>query len=327
MKTKKKFIDLVSPKLSFLEEIEEVNQVSFKDILDFMNAKEHKCSNGKIFECSILETIIPDCTVGIIVTTLDRDIPPIRGKNSKIFSPVNINPSTQGLAFGNVFIYDKNRNILLYEINKNGCFLNQFKEFILAKWKENTSDESTEEDRVKFNLQYSTVLRKEEYTRMLQMNYYKRITVVLYNPSELTNCFNDNDLSLEESLLKYQIDAGKNNNANTIKLEQITLGKKLNPLGLSHSLTTGIVDALKVSIADKGYRKNIDTIEVEGYCSDTEGSRGRLKQIDLMADTFDEFFKIPDIQIQIDVQECARKKGIEELYIKLLPEIKSIIGY
>jgi hypothetical protein len=37
-------------------------------------------------------------------------------------SKVNINPTTQGLAYANIFLYDIQRNILLYEVNKFGCF-------------------------------------------------------------------------------------------------------------------------------------------------------------------------------------------------------------
>lgn len=335
MRTKKRYIDVVSPTLKFLDEIEKEKRVSFEDILNFMDGKEYRYRNEKIFECSILKTSIPNCIVGIIVSTLDRDIPPIRGKSSKIFSSVDIDPRTEGLAFGNVFIYDKDLNILLYEMNKNGCFLNQFKDFIYAKWKEIITDEvdiskieseDKEEDRVKFDLTFATFLRKNEYIRMLKMDYFKKITVELCNPTELIHCFDEENLSLEENLLKSQIETGVNNNANTVTLEQVTLGKKINPLGLSRKSTIGMIDAIKTSIADKGYKKNINTIEVEGYFSDMEGETRSLKPIDLMADTFNEFFKIPDIQVQVDVQEYDRQIGIEGLYNTLLPEIKTIIG-
>ena len=43
--------------------------------------------------------------------------------------------------------------------------------------------------------------------------------------------------------------------------------------------------------------------------------------------SFDEYFKITDIQVHRDVQQIERKEGIENLYDKLLPEIRQLIGY
>ena len=116
------------------------------------------------------------------------------------------------------------------------------------------------------------------------------------------------------------------NNANTIRLEHIAMGKKINPMGLSRSLVKGVVDAVKVSIADRGHRQNIQKIEVLGYSVDVENGKSTSKAIDILADTFNEFFRIPDVQIQANIQLEDRKQGIEALYSKVLPEIITIIG-
>ena len=97
-------------------------------------------------------------------------------------------------------------------------------------------------------------------------------------------------------------------------------------MGLSRSLVKGVVDAVKVSIADNGHRQNIQKIEVLGYSVDVEGGKSTSKAIDILADTFNEFFRIPDVQIQANIQLEDRKQGIETLYSKVLPEIRTIIG-
>ena len=89
-----------------------------------MNNKEHRY-NVNIFELRLLNTSINNCVLGIIETTQDSDIPPIKNKTTKEYSSVGINPETEGLAYANIFIYDSLRNILIFEINKNGCFLNK----------------------------------------------------------------------------------------------------------------------------------------------------------------------------------------------------------
>ena len=319
MKTKKRFVDIVSPTLRYAGDINKTSCSSFRDVLSFMNNKEYRY-NEKIFELRLLDTALSDCILGIIETTQDSDIPPIKNKTTKEYSSVGINPETEGLAYANIFIYDSLRNILIFEINKNGCFLNQFIEFIYSQWISN-------EENIPFDLKFDAVLRANEYQRMLDMDYYKRITVDLYNPVELINCFNEANDSLANNLLRTQIQAGQQNNANILRLEHIAIGKRINPMGLSRSLVKGVVDAVKVSIANNGHRQNIQKIEVLGYSVDVESGKSTSKTIDILADTFNESFRIPDVQIQSNIQLGDRKQGIETLYSKVLPEIRTIIGW
>lgn len=320
MKTKKRFVDILSPKLKYEDEVPTNGRKKFEDILNFMNGLEYRFSSEKIFQFVILSTSIPDCIVGMIITNQDRDIPPKMDKRTKQFSPVNINPETEGLAFGNVFIYDKLRNIFIYEVNRNGCYPKQLIEFIYKKW-------NAIEGNPAFDLKFIAVARADAYNRMLEMNYYKRITVELFNPNEIINCFNNKNDSVENRFIKSHIEAGISANANTIKLEQIAINKRLNPLGLARINISGIYNTIKASLMDQGHRNNIQKIEVEGYAIDPENLRRGLRSIDLMTDTFDEHFTIPDIRVQVDVQENARKVGIENVYNQILPEIKAIIGY
>jgi len=309
MKKKKRHIDVLSTKLAFAEDYT-LKKPTFAEILHFMNGKERRHSD-KIFEFSLLKSTISNCIVGIVETTQDKDIPPIKNKNTKQYSQVNIDPTIQGLAFANIFLYDIKKNILLYEINKNGCFPNQLIDFIYAQWRIDNED-------IKFDLSFPPVFRKNEYQRMLQMNYYKKIVVELYNPIELINCFDEKINSLE-NVLKRNLEIGAKTNADTIKLEQMVMIKRLKPTGLSRSTVKNLIDAVKVNIVDKGFSRNIKTLKVEGYSADPEDTA--IKPIDIFADTFKEYFKITEILVQSDVQKIERKKGIEALYLKILPEL------
>lgn len=91
MKTKKRFVDIVSPTLRYAEGTDETSIVSFNDVLSFMNNKEHRY-NEKIFELRLLNTTLCNCIIGIIETTQDSDIPPIKNKTTKKYSSVRINP-------------------------------------------------------------------------------------------------------------------------------------------------------------------------------------------------------------------------------------------
>lgn len=54
-------------------------------------------------------------------------------------SSLDINVEDEGFAYANAFLYDTQRNVLLYEINKNGCYLNLLKEYFYNTWN-STSD-------------------------------------------------------------------------------------------------------------------------------------------------------------------------------------------
>lgn len=311
MAIKKRYVDVLSTKMDFGEHL---NSASFEDVLRFMNNKEFRYSE-KIFELSLLNTSLQNCIVGIVITTQDKDIPPKRHKQNKSFSQLEIDATIEGLAFANIFLYDIKRNIFLYEINRNGCFPNQLRAFIYAKWNEENED-------IRFELSFPAILRANEYQRMLQMNYYKRLVVKLYKPTELIDCFDEETDSIENNILKKNIELGIQSNADTITLEQVAISKKLNPMGLSQSRTRGIIDAVKMKIADCGLRPNVQTLRVEGYTGDP-GDRA-LRPIDILADTFNVHFKITDIQVQTDVQQQERKQGIEDLYTGLLPELQQL---
>jgi len=160
---------------------------------------------------------------------------------------------------------------------------------------------------------------------MLQMDYYKKISIELYSPTELINCFEESSDSIYNNIVKHQINMGVQSNANTITIEQVALQKKINPMGLSHSMVKGLVDAVKLNIAEKGHRFNVQQLRIEGYTSDSEDPN-RCKPIDILADSFNEYFKIPDIQVHTDVQQADRIVGITNLYHRLLPEFRQLTG-
>jgi hypothetical protein len=158
---------------------------------------------------------------------------------------------------------------------------------------------------------------------MLNMSHYKKVTVELFNPRELINCFDENSDSIENNILRQNLQLSSQNNADIFKLEQIAIAKKYNKTGLVRASVKGIIDAIKLNVLDKGFKSNIQTLKVEGYSEDPE-DKG-YKPIDLLADTFNEYFKISNIQLQSNVQQGERKQGIEDLYNKLLPQLKQLV--
>lgn len=313
IKKVKRNVDVLSVKFTYSKD--ESRTVQFTDVLRYMDNKKHRLGE-KIFDFTLLNCAVPDCMMAIIVTTQDSDIPPKRNKNTGTYSQIQINTKEEGFAYANIMFYDVKRNIFLYEVNKNGCFPNQFKEFIYYYW-------NKQEDPVRFELTFPSLIRANEYQRMLKMDYYKKISIELYAPRELITCFEEDSDSLYNNLIKHQIDMGVQSNANTITIEQVALQKRPNLTGLNHDMVKGLIDTVKLIY--KSHKSNVKTLKIEGYTSDSEDPN-KCKPIDILADSFNEYFTIPNIQVHSDVQESDRVIGITNLYKKLLSEFQQLAG-
>lgn len=319
MATRPRYVDVLSPRVTVAEG---ASPVLFEDILRFMENREYRIGE-KSFKFTLYDNPAQQNYVeGLVITTQDSDIPPKRNKRTGEFSPVSINTNEEGFAYANVFLYDTQRKVLVYEINKNGCFPRQFAEAVYTYWNNPEIDiEENEEPRTRFDLTFPILARRNEYERMLRMNYYKKVSVELVNPQGLVeNQLEENDSI--ENWIKASVARAAGCNANVIRLEQTAFGKKLNPEGLSHNGVKEIVDKVKTLFG----RGNIQRLEVQGYTDDAEYPR-KCRSVDLLTDAFKEFFRIEDIQVHRDLQSTARKQGIEVLYSRILPEIQQILGH
>ena len=320
MATKARYVDVLSPRVNVQEGAE---PVLFEDILRFMENKEYRLGE-KSFKFTLYNNPAQAHYIeGLVITTQDSDIPPKRNKRTGAFSPVSIDTNEEGFAYANVFLYDTHRKVLVYEINKNGCFPRQFAEAVYEHWNVPVVAEEGEEavQRTRFNLTFPVFARRDEYERMLRMNYYKKVSIELVNPEGLV----ENQLEEQDSIenwIKSSVARAAGCNANVIRLEQTAFSRKLNPEGLSHNGVKEIVDKVKTLFG----RGNIQKLEVQGYTDDAEDPR-KCRPVDLLTDAFKEFFRIENIQVHRDLQSPARKQGIESLYNKILPEIQQILGH
>lgn len=314
MATKRKNVDVLSVDLTFTEG----NNYSFADILRTANERTYSYA-GKESTLRILNTELENCILAIIETIQSTDIAPKANKRTREMFPVNVDANTEGLAYANILLYDTERKVLIYEINKNGCYPKKLKEHLELCW--NNSDEETPNVEIHFPV----IFKQDEYQRMLNLNRYKKISVKMYNPTELISCYNEVDDSIYNNTIKQSINAGVVSNANSIVIEQIAFEKRSNPLGLSRTFIRGVVDSILTEVIGRGNRMNIDRIQVEGYAEDPEGGRRKgSRTIDLIGDTFKEYFRITDITIQQDLQISDRKSGVEGLYSQILPELRAI---
>lgn len=314
MSKKIRKVDVMSTQLKFVNK----NKTTFEEILTFLNNKEF--DNGhKNFEFNIIDNKPQqDYLIGIVITTQLKEIPPLRDFKQKTYKAIKFNMTQESLAFANVFLFDKKRNIFIYEINKNGCYPNELRDTIYNLW---NRDEDNED--IRFDITFPVILRKNEYDRVLELDYYKRIQIEIYNPLKLVDEFKDSKNTMLQSINDLS-NSSATSNADSIIYELEVKSKKVNKLGLSRSFTKDGINAFK-EIVDKGFLNNVGEFVVEGFDNDSE-SPNKLRKIDLFGDAFKESFKIENIKIHTDDQKTERQLGIKQVYDKILPELKNITG-
>ena len=314
MPTIKRKVDIVSVEINCFSDGEEPQ---FTQLLRFIEADEYYI-NGKLFELSILDSERQGVAMAFVETTQDSDLPPVKNKQSKVLTALDINPNEEGLAFANILLYDERLNVLVYEINRNGCYLGKLKEWIERRWNENHENQEIE-------INFPAIIRRNEYNRVLGMTNYRKLTCKLLNPTQIVREMNNQNESLAEQIIRQQAENGSQTGADFVTIEQNCTLLRLNPHGLSRDFVRGIADFTRNMLQHAGLRQCVDTIEITGYAIDPESDRQRQKTIDLLADTFDESFSIPEVQLQVNLQREDRKVGILRLYDRIVSELRQII--
>ena len=290
---------------------------TFNQLLSCIEANEYYV-NGKLFELSMLDSEVQGVAMAFIETTQDSDLPPVKNKQSKELTALDINPNEEGLAFANILLYDTLLNVLIYEINRNGCYLGKLKEWIERRWNENHEEQEIE-------INFPAIIRRNEYNRVIGMTNYRKLVCKLMNPTQIVYEMNNNSESLAEQIIRQQAENGIQTGADFVTIEQNCTLLRLNPHGLSRDFVRGVADFTRNLLQRTRLRQNVETIEITGYSIDPESNRQKIRTIDLLADTFDESFMIPEVQLQVNLQREDRKAGILRLYERIAPELRQII--
>lgn len=290
---------------------------TFNQLLSCIEANEYYV-NGKLFELSMLDSEVQGVAMAFIETTQDSDLPPVKNKQSKELTALDINPNEEGLAFANILLYDTRLNVLIYEINRNGCYLGKLKEWIERRWNENHEEQEIE-------INFPAIIRRNEYNRVIGMTNYRKLVCKLLNPTQIVHEMNNHSESLAEQIIRQQAENGIQTGADFVTIEQNCTLLRLNPHGLSRDFVRGVADFTRNLLQRTRLRQNVETIEITGYSIDPESNRQKIRTIDLLADTFDESFMIPEVQLQVNLQREDRKAGILRLYERIAPELRQII--
>lgn len=295
------------------------HETSFESILNYLNGRRYVSHDtGKHIEIQCEAPLEGQNVLkGVVITTQDSDIPPKRNKMTGQMSDLGINVEVEGLAYANAFLYDIRHKVLIYEVNKNGCYIKQLKEMIYDLW---GAVDDLNANRPKFNIDFSMLARRNEYQRMLSMTYYKQISIELARPHELINNFIGENDSIS-NWIQANLDNALSGNADTVLLEQTATSRKLNIEGLSRNSITSIIGKL----FEKVDRSHINKLIVKGYTEDVEDSN-RCRPVDLLTDVFNESFYLSGIAVHSNLQVQERLNGVQAVHDRIMPELNAILG-
>lgn len=129
---KKKYVEVLTPRVKCLSQND--SEITFSDILSYMSGKTEYYSDKEYIVKTYGSGNLENCQEGIVVTGQNKDIPPKRNDQTGEFSALSVDIDHEKLSFGNAFLYDKELNILFYERNKNGCFIDTLAKFFVQIW-------------------------------------------------------------------------------------------------------------------------------------------------------------------------------------------------
>lgn len=244
---------------------------------------------------------------GIIVTCQNKDIPPKRNNQTGEFSALPVDIDHEKLSFGNAFMYDKRMNVLFYERNKNGCFIDTLAKFIIQMWNQ---DEEEHKD-IKIELDFIAILRKGEYERALNMGYYKEFIAEFTNPKAILEEMADENSSLYGISKRCATEAFKAK-SDRFEIKMSTFGKQLNEDGLSIRTIKGHLRSVRTLLEGR-MKCNVEKVRIKGYSSDPEESSS-IQTIDLVADVFKPYFRLTSNSLNSNLQELERRHELRKVY-------------
>lgn len=223
---KKKYVEVLTPRVKCFSQND--SEITFSDILSYMSGKTVSYNEKEYIVRTYGSDNLENCIEGIVVTGQNKDIPPKRNDQTGEFSALSVDIDHEKLSFGNAFLYDKELNILFYERNKNGCFIDTLAKFFTQIWNQN---EEEHED-IKIELDFNAILRKGEYERAIKMGYYKEFIAEFTCPKAILEELEYDKSSLYGISKKCATEAVKAK-SDRFEIKISTFGKQVNKDGLS----------------------------------------------------------------------------------------------
>lgn len=298
---------------TLLVEIKSPTEIKFEDLLlskDFDGKKQR--IQGKGVSIRILDIDNTKNTiVGIVETSRKTNVPAKKDEINDTISDIGLQ-SHESLVYPNIFIYDVKRKLIMYESNKNGCFIDHF---ILFFYRCAKSENCEFKD---FGLTFLPLLNKDEYIRLQRFDYIRSVEMKVANPSEIELSENEANSSLGQV-----ISAGSTMGSTNVTTKFNITSRDKNEGLLRKSVDDILQKARTILLSDKHH--NIQKLIVSGYDLDGENPN-KLEPIDLITDRYLKTIELNEPRVNTDLLETPRTFAIKSLHTSCCQDFDEIIG-
>lgn len=254
---------------------------------------------------------------GIVITEQIKDLPPKRNKDTGVFSSLGLRDNER-LAYGNAFLYDKDLKVMFYEVNGNGCYLDQFSAMIKDEW---NGRQQGQQNHI-IDITFASIPKNGGYQQYLSMYYLKEFIFEVACPHAIIQEYQNSHKTLLGAITP-DLKRAVNNNADVMQIRYSTLGKKANEQGLDAGKIRKIVKAGQL-ILTGNQRANVIELKVVGFERSPEG-RSHRTIADLITDLLKGSIELPTVNQHVDLQEAIRQTQIETLHSNMRQNIQSIL--
>lgn len=254
---------------------------------------------------------------GIVITEQIKDLPPKRNKDTGEFSSLGLQ-ANERLAYGNAFLYDKVLKTIFYEVNGNGCYLDQFASIVKDEW--NARQQGQQNQIVEIT--FASIPKNGGYQQYLAMYYLREFIFEVACPQAIIQEYQNNRSTIFGAI-KPDLNRAVSNNADVMQIRYATLGKKANAQGLDAGKIRKLVKAGQFLLTGN-QRANVRELRVVGFERSPEGKSHRTTA-DLITDLMRGSIELPSVDQHEDLQEVTRQSQIESLHSNIRQNIQNIL--
>lgn len=293
---KEKKIEVIQVKIKTIDE----SILGFEEILlnsDFHDV-EKRVAGKRSHLCYVEDK--GAYVVGLVHSTRMDYTPPKYSYRAKTTSALGLNDD-EGLAYGNVFLYDKEKKALLYETTKDGLFIGQLDGLIydLVRDYENI---------IKFDIKFYPVMNANAMEKLLHMRIKKAVHMQFANPAEMVKKVKNEQRGLKE-IAKSGADLGADLIDVTYKIDAYR-DNYLHPGKLNNMLEY-------INSKFDVFRDNVKKFAVKGYAEDADN----MTEVDFIKDKMIESIKYTQVRNMSDLNPTERKQQIILAYDRLKADL------
>ena len=276
----------------------------------------NSCAPGQLSsttEIKLYNLSINDCLFGMIEKIQSKNIAPEKNMHSGETNPLPI-ANDAGLVYGNSFLYSISLKVLLYEVNKNGLFLDRLIETIQALWNTNHNDWP-------IKIHVAQVLKSDAYEKIAQINNITSLEIEVANPRGILSTISSNQDKLLKALKTLTEDGYLD--SDVICITQKIFRDRIRGNSLDQETVRSFLEKYRTLFGPE-IRGHFNEIKVSGYIQDAESEHTKT-EVDLIANSFKLYIKLPDHRLLSDLQVIDRKNEMERLFNENLSEFRRIL--